>query len=196
MKRKGFSLKLTLYSTMGCAIAMAPSPAQAAFHLWNIRELYSDSSGNLQFIELFDTSGFQNFVGGQQVSVTSGGSTHVFTIPGGSLPGNTLNHALLIGTSGIQGAGGPMPDYIMPSGFLFTGGASITFFGANSGPYSALPTDGAHSRVFGTLTDALDSPQNFAGQIGAINVPEPSTVGLLALGGAGILVGLLRRKGR
>jgi serralysin len=195
MKTKHFSLKLAFCSTIGCAVAMAPSPAQAAFHLWNIRELYSDSSGNLQFIELFTSSSGQEFVGGQQIRVTSGAVTHTFTVPA-NLPGDSFNHAFLIGTSGIQGAGGPMPDYIMPSGFLFTGGATISFFGANSGAYTALPTDGSHSRLFGTSTDALNSPQNFAGQIGSVAVPEPSTVGLLGLGGAGLLVSFFRRKSR
>jgi len=196
MKTKGFSLKLTLCSTIGCAVAMVPSPVQAAFHLWNIRELYSDSSGNLQYIELFTSSSGQEFVGGQQIRVTSGGTTHTLTLPSSNLPSDSANHAFLIGTAGIQAAGAPAPNYFMPSGFLFTGGASVSFFGANSGPYTALPTDGTHSRVFGTSTDMVNSPQNFAGQIGAITVPEPTTVGLLALGGAGVLLGLFRRKSR
>jgi len=40
-----------------------------------------------------------------------------------------LNHALLLGTSGIHAAGAPTPDYIIPSSFLFSAGGTINFFG-------------------------------------------------------------------
>ena len=174
------------------AAVMINSPAQAAFHLWQIREVYSDSSGSLQFIELFTSSDFQNDVGGQQISVTSG-TTHTFTLPGGSLGGSTSGHALLFGTAGIQAAGGPAPDYVIPSNFLFTGGGTISFFGANSGPYTALPTDGSLSRTW-TGGNAVNSPQNYEGQTGVVAVPEPATSALLAAGAIGCLFWIRRRK--
>src|SRR5450432_1395701 len=49
--------------TVGAAAAMITTPAHAAFHLWNIREVYSDASGSLQFIELFTSAGAQQSVG-------------------------------------------------------------------------------------------------------------------------------------
>src|SRR5204863_1027794 len=45
----------------------ASVPANAAFHLWTIREVYTDASGTLQFIELFDPSGGQPLVNGQSI---------------------------------------------------------------------------------------------------------------------------------
>src|SRR3954451_12562063 len=85
---------------------LAASPARAAFHLWGINEVYSNASGTLQFIELFDGPpadpfGGQNFIGGLSISVTdaSNSQTNIFNIPGGDvLSGNTLNHMLLFGT--------------------------------------------------------------------------------------------------
>ncbi|MDB5333904.1 MAG: hypothetical protein JWP03_5055 [Phycisphaerales bacterium] len=171
---------------------LAPTPARAAFHLWKIDEVYTNSTGSLQFIELTDTFGGSNFVNGQSIQVSNVGNTltNIFTIPGSSLPGSTLNHTLLFGTSGIQAAGGPTPDYIIPNNFLFTGGGSISFFGLNSGPYSSLPTDGILSRSFATGTNATNTPENFAGTTSTIS-PEPATFTVLfAIGG----IGLLRRR--
>src|SRR5262249_31160664 len=116
-----------------CCASLVATPAQAAFHLWQIREIYSNASGSLQFVEMFCPSSGQTLVNGQQINVTSGGTTHTFTLNSG-LPGggDSLNHALLFATSGAQAAGAPAPNYIIQDGFLFTGGGSISFFGANS----------------------------------------------------------------
>jgi hypothetical protein len=180
-------------AALGLAAVTVASPAQAAFHLWSIREIYSDASGSLQFIEFFSAFSSQQFVGGQQVRALSvgGATTHTFTLTG-NLPGDTLNRAFLIGTAGIQAAGGPAPDYIMPDNFLFTAGGTISFFGVNGGAYTALPLDGVLSRTW-TGGDAPNSPQNFAGQVGMVAVPEPGLWALLGLGALG-LCGWLRRQ--
>src|SRR5437667_8466737 len=80
-------------------VTLASTPVQAGFHLWTIREVYTDSSGSLQFLELFDPSfGGQQFVGGFTLTVTDAGNTttHSFTFPS-NLPGDTFNHAMLLG---------------------------------------------------------------------------------------------------
>jgi len=150
--------------------------AQAAFHLWNITQIYSNSSGSLQFIEMFDSAGFQQFVNGQSITVSNSDNTqqNTFTIP--STPDysatNSFNHALLFGTSGLQAAGGPAPDFIIPNGFLFTGGGGIDFFGfsgtTNDLTYPALPTDGIHALTYNNGPTVVNSPQNFAGQTGQV----------------------------
>jgi len=60
----------------------------------------------------------------------------------------------------------------MPNGFLFSGGGSISFFGANSGPYTALPTDGTMARLFIGGGNVVNNPENFAGQIGKVVVAD------------------------
>ncbi len=175
-------------------LAITPR-ANAIFHFWNLQEIYSNSSGTLQFIELQTTFGSQQFVGGQTINVSNIGNTitNMLTLPS-NLPGDSANHTFLIGTSGIQAAGGPAPDFIMPNGFLFTAGGSINYFGQGSGPYTALPTDGTMSRIWGGGNNLINSPQNFAFQTGTVVVPEPTTMILtpVALG----MYGLYRRVSR
>lgn len=176
---------LTALSALLCSTA----PLYGAFHLWTIKQIYSDSSGSLQFIELFTAASGQTFTGGQQINVSDGTTTHTFTIPG-NLSSDSANHDWLFGTAGIHAAGAPTPDYVLPNNFLFTGGGTISFFGSNSGSYTALPTDGSNARNWAD-GNAVNSPQNFAGQTGMISVPEPASFSLLA---AGLLLLLLRRK--
>lgn len=191
---------LIVWAAAAFAAAAISSPARAAFHLWSIQEVYTNSSGTLQFIELADGpsdpfGGGQNFVGGQTISVTNGTTTNSFTLPPGTLAGSTFNHTLLFGTAGVQAAGGPAPDYIIPNSFLFSSGGTINFFGANSGPYSALPTDGLLSRDWVGGNNSPNSPMNYAGQSGmVIGVPEPSTMLLTPLAVA--LGGLYRWRSR
>jgi hypothetical protein len=99
---------------------------------------------------------------------------------------------LLFGTSSLQAAGSPAPDYIIQNNFLFTPGGTISFFGANSGPYSALPTDGNLSRTWVGGGNAANSPANFAGQSGHVSAPEPA-FGLMAAAGA-LGMAFIRRK--
>ena len=164
------------------AAVSAAVPAKAAFHLWTITEIYSDASGHLQFIELKDNFGGQNFVGGQtlQLNNTANTITHSYTFPT-SFASDSFNHTMLLGTAGLHAAGAPTPDFIIPDNFIFTAGGSISFFNA-SGSYSALPTDGVLSRTWGD-GNAANSPQNFAGQTGMVVVPEPAATVLLLLGG-------------
>lgn len=187
-RRLAFSTALVVGS-----LAIAPR-AHAAFHLWNIHELYTNSSGTLQFIELSTSFGGMNFVGGQQIQITSGGQTHTFTIPNDlNTSADTTNKTFLIGTAGLHAAGGPTPDFIMPAGFLFSGGGTINFFGANSGPYTALPTDGTMARNFGD-GNVTNSAQNFAGQLGQVVVPEPAGLALLLFGAVSCLIYLALRR--
>ncbi len=151
--------------------------SRAAFHLWNIREVYTDSSGSKQFIEFFTTSGSEQFVGGRQISVGNGVTTNTFTIPS-NLPGSTANKAFLIGTASITNFGSPAPDYVIPDNFIFTNGGTITFFGANSGAYTNLATDGILSRTW-NAGNATNSPQNFAGTVGMItNSDAPPSISI------------------
>lgn len=186
------SLRSLTRAALGLAFVVCANSAPAAFHLWNIRELYSNASGTVQYIEFFSSFGSQQFVGGQQITISNvGGSlSNSFTI-NVNLPSDTTGRSFLLGTAGLAAAGGPTPDYVIPNNFLFTAGGSISFFGSNSGSYNALPSNPTQSYNFPAGTFATATPQNFAGNIGS--VPEPATWGLLALGGLGASI-LFRRR--
>ena len=171
---KSYPLAHRRWSLTRTSIAMLlatwlATPAQGAFHLWQIREVYTDTCGSNQFIELFCPASSQTFLNGQQIHVSSGGTTHTFTLT--SNVGDSLNHALLFGTANVTNNGSPKPDYVIPDNFVFSGGGTISFFGANSGAYTALPTDGALSRTWGA-GDAANTPQNFGAQVGFITPPN------------------------
>ena len=64
--------RIVRYAVFGVAATLISGPAQAAFHLWNIREIFTDASGSLQFIELFCTSSGQNVEGAPRPGVKTG----------------------------------------------------------------------------------------------------------------------------
>src|SRR5882672_1663346 len=74
-----------------------PDSGQAAFHLWKIDEVYSNASGTVQFIEMFDPSANETAMNG----ATLASQGHSFTF-GANLPAATAtqNHHLLLATPG------------------------------------------------------------------------------------------------
>ncbi|MFL5329745.1 MAG: PEP-CTERM sorting domain-containing protein [Gemmataceae bacterium] len=188
--------KLFLTFAVFCAMTMMPSRVHAAFHAWQINELYSNSTGTVQFIEFTTPAGGNQFVGGQSITVHNIGDTiqHTFTIPT-DLPGDSTNHKFLIGTSNLVSSGGPAPDYMFTGpNFLFTAGGSFTFFGANPGTYNALPTNGTLSYNYPSGTTGINSPTNFSGQVGS--VPEPTTLILAPLALGSLYLAKRRRNGK
>ena len=121
--------------------------SQANFHLWYISEVYSNSDGTVQFIELtaFPLSSGQQFLFsnfGGPATISSGSNTFAFP---NDLPGNTTNKKFLIGTVGYSALPGvPAPDYTVQNGFVFTNNASVNFSGGDSLGYvgGSIPTDG------------------------------------------------------
>jgi serralysin len=142
------------------------------FHLYDIKEIFSNADGTVQFIELSTTANFEDQWAGQTITVALGGVTHTFSFPS-NLPGEaTANTSVLIATQGFADLGIVTPNYIVPAGFLFTSGGTINFgHGADTVTYAALPSDGTHS-VNDSGVVATATPTNFAGQTGQL--PNPT----------------------
>ena len=146
-----------------------------SFHLWKIDEIYSNADGTVQFIELSNAANGEQFVDGVSITDTANGVTNTFTIAG-NLPGSaTAGTHFLIATQGFANLGIVTPDYIIPAGFVFTGGGTIDYAGYDTVTYGALPSDGTSSitRV-GVVASA--SPTNFAGATGTVTLPTSTTI--------------------
>ena len=153
-----------------CAMVLLVSAAtaHAAFHLWQLNEIYSNADGTVQFIELRTSAGGQQFLTGHAITSLQGSTTLSFTFPS-DLPGDTAGRNFLIGTTGFAALGLVTPDYIVPNGFLFTTDGSVNFAGVDSVSWNALPVDGAMS-IDPSGAMAINSPTNFAGVTATISV--------------------------
>jgi hypothetical protein len=167
------------------AAGLAAAPAEAAFHLWYIKEVYSNHDGTVQFIELFTSSANQDETTGEQIITGSGG---VFTFPG-KVTNPTNGHHVLLATSTFDPLpGSPTPNFItapLPANFFDPDGDTITFVGADSKTFAfnADAIDGFNSRnwpSFGNagMTIAANTPTNYSwptnpAGTGQINLPPP-----------------------
>lgn len=158
------------------------APAWAGSHLWVIQEVFSNSDGTVQFVELYQptSSCCEIVLDGKYVrSVTT---TNQYDFPA-NLTGDTAFKSLLLATADFAALpGAPTPDYIIPDGFFSTGSDTIEYyvyhevsFPAASSP--ALPLDGINSLHFdpsGVGTVAQNSPTNFADETGSVDASAPS----------------------
>src|SRR3954471_23355958 len=91
-------LKMIAGTLMLCALGSIGSPARAAFHLWQVKEVFSTADGSVQFVEMFDSFGGETLVNGFTLSASSDGNVKTFTFPSNisGTPGS-----MLIATSGF-----------------------------------------------------------------------------------------------
>jgi len=145
--------------------------AYADFHDWTVNELYSNADGTVQFIELACPAAGETFLRGERVSCSQGTRTNIFTFPD-DLTGNTVDKRLLLATPGFGSLpGGIVPDFVIPTNFLFRPNGRINYAGLDILTYTNLPTNGTASLVrSGTrfIVATNNSPQNFADQTGSI----------------------------
>ena len=176
-------------------VAAHPS-TQAAFHLWQVKEVFSNADGSVQFIEMFDSFSPEQFLTDTliQADSTVGAATTTkffsFDHDLDTTNHSTVNRHTLIATPGFGSLpGGVAPDYFLNpavDGVLFNPNAdsiTITFLGSGDSMTftgASLPKDGIHS-----LTDAgastnppgppnisstVNSPTNFDNGTGSVNL--------------------------
>lgn len=168
-----------------CAFA---SPAAAQFRMWGIQEIYSNADGSIQYIELFTTEADQNLVIGHGIRAVSD-DNEVETELTMILEGSTANQHLLLATPGFASLPGAVePDFTLPCGPFFDPKATtiaIDFVGADQVDFlgESLPTDGVQALIdsmpeVGAIPDELtptlaagaNSPTNFAGDVGSLQL--------------------------
>jgi hypothetical protein len=160
------------------AVAFFATRARAAFHLWSISEVYSNSDGSVQFVELFTSSAGQTATNGTQIK--SNGKTFTFS---SNLASDTTNHHLLLATAGFGSLpGGVTPNFTIPSNFFNPAGDTVHYVGTittnGSVTLASAPKDGLLSLNYPGPTTANNTPTNFAGMSGSVNlVPPPTPTG-------------------
>lgn len=156
--------RIFLFLLMGFAASV-----QASFHLWAINEIYSNTDGSVQFIELRALAGSQQFLAGHRITGAPGKS---FTFPT-DLPGDSANKTFLIGTQGFAALNIVAPDYTVANGFLATGSGTVDFGpGVDILSYSSLASTNGMS-LNAMLDPAVNSPKNFAGVTGSVPASAP-----------------------
>jgi MYXO-CTERM domain-containing protein len=169
-------------------LTLAPLRADASFHLWRIKEIFSNADGSIQFIELFcDTAG-QGFLSGHTLTASDGTTTRTFTFP--SNVAESTNKHLLLATPGFVNLPGAVPpDYILPCGPFFPPNASqimIDFAGFDAVMFAGatLPKDGVHSLTDSNLTanvaalvSGTNSPTNVSSAAGSVTLTTGQTNG-------------------
>lgn len=170
--------KLAHIVLAGAMIIASTSVTRAAFHLWDVVEVYSSADGSVQFIEMRAQSGGQENLsccGTRITSTNSLGSS--FVIFGTNLPGDSLNKSCIIGTSNLASIpGGVVPNYVIPPNFIrkpVGGGDAAVIFSGNSSTavFTNLPSDGRSAllRVGSSMIEvSTNSPRNFYNQSNAI----------------------------
>ena len=180
-----------LYASLLLAATIFLSPAQAFgfAHEWNIEEIYSNADGTVQFIEMLcpNTPLAQNefFTNNVQITANSGSGNVTVTL-NHDLSGQpaTGGQTFVIATSTFAPFAGITPDFpLLPANFFNPNAASITIrFGFDYDVLtfagSLLPKDGVMSLVdhnpagASHLVPETNSPKNFAGQSGSVNIPS------------------------
>jgi hypothetical protein len=180
---RGYSSVGILALVIGLAAA---GPARAAFHFWGVKEVFTNFDGTVQFIELFTNQPSESFVQGHVLTVMSDTNTASFTL-NSNVGSNTANRHMLFATPGFAAlAGGVTPTFTIPANFIKPDANSITVtwssgFDTLTFPGSQLPKNGVHSLtdafpIPGTgtsLSVGVNSPTNFNGAGGSVNVPIP-----------------------
>ena len=163
------------FAISSALVLFAASIANAGIHTWDVREVYSNADGSIQYIELFDAGAGGLEVGVGNGSLTSASQSHSWT--NGAVAAPTNGKSYLIASASFAALpGAPTPDVIIPANkvpFFNRNGDTVGFAGVDSWAFGAVPTNGTDSlnRITGV---GANTPRNYAGVQGNVNgAPEP-----------------------
>jgi MYXO-CTERM domain-containing protein len=209
--------KCALIFSLVLVTSWPASSVHSNHHAWDFSEVFSNWDGSVQFIEFTIPNFNHPSMNGrtlQATSIVAGVPTvKTFTYPS-NLPTGTNNKKHLIASPGFGSlAGGITPDYELPAALMpfflpnadsislkvvstSTTDAALTFTGAQ------LPNDGETSLTDSNpagaqnLQPTANSPTNFAGAVGHVDlpVPEPASAGLAALAAVALAAAARRRR--
>lgn len=208
MKKKlPFATCSPLYSICLAAVLLVASAANAGIHTWDVQEVFSNSDGTIQFVELID-----NGTGGNELNVGNGSITT--TLQGtiswsnGPVAGPTNGRSYLIATPAFAALpGAPTPDVIVAPAnvpIFDNTGDTVGFGSFDSLTFGATPTNGIDS-IDDVSGVGANTPTNYAGTSGSVDassgsptVPlsSPATMALLTTLLIGVALTVLVSKQR
>ncbi len=161
----------------GAALAVAPW-ASAAFHAFQIEQLYSNADGTVQFIVMHESLGAngEGFWQNHEISSTHAGVAQHFRFTSDLPAGPTARRRVLLATQGFAALGLVTPDFVIPDGFLSTGQGLVNYADVDFVGYASLPTDGvgALNRNGAVVPNVAT---NFAGKTASVGPPAPPVFG-------------------
>lgn len=151
------------------ALGLAAEPASAKNHLWRLAEFYSDASGEQQFVELRECCSSPVETQVQGSTLSSDGNVYVLDH---DLPFPTSNRRFLLATQRFADRNdSPEPDFIILPNFFDPSGDTVRYDTTiDIVTFGAMPTNGIHS-INRNGVVAVNSPTNFAGAQGSVNLP-------------------------
>lgn len=183
-------------------VALAAGPALAASHNWRFSEFYSSADGSIQFIEMQEIAGANAEVNlANKWFATDTFNVDHSQVLGANLTLPTAHRKFLVGSASYAALPDvPVPDYVLPDGFLDPAGDTMVwwFYQTIEIPPGVMPVQGGLSISVvdpnvPTYSVGPNSPTNLAGDTGTISLPSgvPSLQGwwlpiaalLLAMGG-------------
>ena len=154
-------------------------PADAAFHLFRIDQVYSSADSTVQYVVLRESTGSngENFWAGQRLETTSaGGAKQQFVFPSNLPSSSTASRRVLVATASFAALHLVTPDYTVPDGFIPRGGGKVEYAGVDEVDFPALPTDGATAFDRNSQPVAA-TPTNFAGATATLTATAPPPAG-------------------
>jgi hypothetical protein len=177
-------MKRTLALLLALTVAVCVAPAQAAFHLFRIDQVYSNADGTVQYVVMREVTGSdgEGFWQGNLLTTTGAASgPQQFQFPTNLPSQSTASRSVLIATSGFAALGLVAPDYTIPDHFLPTAGGTLNYAsGVEQIALPALPSDGA-TAIDGNGTHVPATPKNFAGATATLTAAPPPTASALDL---------------
>ena len=159
MNKKTIAVGTALFLSLSSRLAFAD------FHLWIINEVYSNTDGTVQFIELTTAAEGQGVLGGHSIISVDATQTQRTLNFSNSLTGTTANKSVLIATETFASLTGMTPDYIIENSFVPLTGGSLNF-GEGSDvlefTQSMLPLNGLQS-IDSNAQAQTATPTNFLG---------------------------------
>ncbi len=160
-------------------------PVLAPSHAWEVREVFSNADGTIQFIEMRECCGLtmENNIGNKHIE--SDVTLMVYIIPA-PIAGNTAQRHLLFATQGFADLGIVTPDFIIPNNLFSINGDTVRYgvnppanqYDSFTFPAGVLPTDCQGSiQVPQPGNDAFivaaATPTNFGGETGVVDCAQP-----------------------